>query len=161
MYIPSTTGQFKEECAGLCCGRLTFTRCWVINEVHRILQASVGTTTRYLLLRGICNDTTRNLRNKDSKWYIQGRARGIENTCLCFSTQKHYAIYVLVPKSIMKFMFSTVYRVTQKDFYARPYMCMSDLRHNNDNDELELITPHIIIIIIIIIFIYCNWVVTR
>ena len=29
--------------------------------------------------------------------------------------------YVLVPKSFMKFMFSPVYRVTQKDFYARPY----------------------------------------
>jgi hypothetical protein len=29
--------------------------------------------------------------------------------------------YVLVPKSFMKFMFPTVYRVTQKDFYARPY----------------------------------------
>ena len=29
--------------------------------------------------------------------------------------------YVLVPKNFMKFMFSTVYRVTQKDFYARPY----------------------------------------
>jgi len=29
--------------------------------------------------------------------------------------------YVLVTKSVMQFMFSTVYRVTQKDFYARPY----------------------------------------
>jgi len=29
--------------------------------------------------------------------------------------------YVLVLKSFMKFMFSAVYRVTQKDFYARPY----------------------------------------
>jgi len=36
-------------------------------------------------------------------------------------------------------MFSTVYRVTQKDFYARPYMRMRDLRHNSDNDDLELI----------------------
>ena len=33
-------------------------------------------------------------------------------------------VYVLVPKSFMKFMFSTVYRVTQKDFYARPYTSM-------------------------------------
>ena len=32
--------------------------------------------------------------------------------------------YVLVPKSFMKFMFSAVYRVTQKDFYARPYTSM-------------------------------------
>jgi hypothetical protein len=32
--------------------------------------------------------------------------------------------YVLVPKSFMKFMFPTVYRVTQKDFYARPYTSM-------------------------------------
>jgi hypothetical protein len=32
--------------------------------------------------------------------------------------------YVLIPKSCMKFMFSTVYRVTQKDFYARPYTSM-------------------------------------
>ena len=30
--------------------------------------------------------------------------------------------YVLVPKNFMKFMFSTVYRVTQKDFYARPLL---------------------------------------
>jgi hypothetical protein len=28
---------------------------------------------------------------------------------------------VLVPESFMKFMFSTVYRVTQKDFYAHVY----------------------------------------
>jgi len=40
-------------------------------------------------------------------------------------------------------MFSTVYRVTQKDFYARPYMRMRDLRHNSD-DDLELITPHML-----------------
>ena len=32
--------------------------------------------------------------------------------------------YILVPRSFMKFMFSTVYRVTQKDFYARPYTSM-------------------------------------
>jgi len=39
--------------------------------------------------------------------------------------------YVLVPKSFMQFMFSTVYRVTQKDFYARPYtsMCAEMLPH--------------------------------
>jgi len=42
----------------------------------------------------------------------------------------------------MHFMFSAVYRVTQKDFYARPHMLMCDLRHNSDNDDLELITPH-------------------
>jgi len=41
-------------------------------------------------------------------------------------------------------MFSTAYGVTQKDFYARPYMRMRDLRHNSD-DDLELITPHILI----------------
>jgi len=34
---------------------------------------------------------------------------------------KKILAYVLVPKSFMEFMFSTVYRVTQKDFYARPY----------------------------------------
>jgi hypothetical protein len=32
--------------------------------------------------------------------------------------------YALVPKSFMKFVFSTVYRVTQKDFYAHPYTSM-------------------------------------
>jgi hypothetical protein len=32
--------------------------------------------------------------------------------------------YVLVPKSFMKFMFSTVYRETQKDFYAHSYISM-------------------------------------
>jgi len=42
-------------------------------------------------------------------------------------------------------MFSTVYRVTQKDFYARPYMRMRDLRHNSDNEDLELITSHMLI----------------
>jgi len=41
-------------------------------------------------------------------------------------------------------MFSTVYRVTQKDFYARPYMRMRDLRHNSD-DDIELITPHMLL----------------
>jgi hypothetical protein len=46
---------------------------------------------------------------------IQGvRTRGI----------KKYIAYVLVPKSFMKFMFSTVYRVTQKNFYASPYTSM-------------------------------------
>ena len=24
-------------------------------------------------------------------------------------------------------------------------MCMRDLRHNNDNDDLELITPHVLL----------------
>ena len=39
-----------------------------------------------------------------------------------------------------------MYRVTQKDCYAaRPYMHMRDLRHNSDNDDLELITPHMLI----------------
>ena len=35
-------------------------------------------------------------------------------------TQK-YMLMFLVLKIFMKFMFSTVYRVTQKYFYARPY----------------------------------------
>jgi hypothetical protein len=37
--------------------------------------------------------------------------------------------YILVPKSFMKFMFSTVYRVTQKDFYAHPYTSMWESDH--------------------------------
>ena len=53
---------------------------------------------------------------------------GHELCALCESwyTTVSYPIhaYVLVPKSFMKFMFSTVYRVTQKDFYARPYTSM-------------------------------------
>jgi hypothetical protein len=60
----------------------------------------------------------------------------------------------------MKFKFSTVYRVTQKDFYAHPYTSMwaPDLRRCIIV-AVELITPHmlintIIIIIIIIIIIY-------
>ena len=42
----------------------------------------------------------------------------------------------------MKLMFSTAYRVAQKDFYARPYTSM--WKHNSDNDDLEL-TPHMLI----------------
>jgi len=42
-------------------------------------------------------------------------------------------------------MFSTVYRVTQKNFYRRPYMHMRDLQHNSDNDDLEVITLHMLI----------------
>jgi len=42
-------------------------------------------------------------------------------------------------------MFSTLYRETQKKFHARPYMRMRDLRHNSDNDDLELITAHMLI----------------
>ena len=42
-------------------------------------------------------------------------------------------------------MFSTAYRLTQKDFYARPYVRKRDLRHNSDNDDLELITAHVLI----------------
>ena len=45
----------------------------------------------------------------------------------------------------MQFMFSTVYRVTQKDFYARPCMRMRDLRHNSDNNDPELIAQHTLI----------------
>ena len=39
-------------------------------------------------------------------------------------------------------MFSTVYRVTQKDFYAHPDTSMC--QHNSDNDDLKL-TPHMLI----------------
>ena len=42
-------------------------------------------------------------------------------------------------------MFSTVFRETQKDLYALPYTSMRDLRHNSDNDDLELVTPHMLI----------------
>jgi hypothetical protein len=45
--------------------------------------------------------------------YIPYRVSGLE-------VQKTHA-YVLVPKSFIKFMFSTVYGVTQKYFYVRPY----------------------------------------
>jgi hypothetical protein len=43
-------------------------------------------------------------------------------------------------------MFSTVYRVTQKDFYAHPYTSMwaPDLRQRI-NEAVELITPHMLI----------------
>jgi hypothetical protein len=46
----------------------------------------------------------------------------------------------------MKFMFSTVYRVTQNDLYARPYTSMwaSDLRQHII-EAVELITPHVLI----------------
>jgi hypothetical protein len=42
--------------------------------------------------------------------------------------------YVLVPKSFMKVMFSTVYIVTQKYFYARPYtFCVTSYSVENIN----------------------------
>jgi hypothetical protein len=43
-------------------------------------------------------------------------------------------------------MFSTVYRVSQKDFYARPYTSMwaPDLRQRII-EAVELITPHMLI----------------
>jgi hypothetical protein len=43
-------------------------------------------------------------------------------------------------------MFSTVYRVAQKDFYARPYTSMwaPDLRQRIF-EAVELITPHMLI----------------
>jgi hypothetical protein len=43
-------------------------------------------------------------------------------------------------------MFSTVYRVTQKDFYAHPYTSMwsPDLRQRFI-EAVELITPHMLI----------------
>jgi hypothetical protein len=68
---------------------------------------------------------------------IQGvRARGI---------QKIFP-YVLVPKSFMKFMFSTVNRVPQKDFNAHPYTSTwaPDLRQRI-NEAVELVTPHMLI----------------
>jgi len=45
----------------------------------------------------------------------------------------------------MQFIFPTVYRVIQRYFYTLPYMRIRDLRHNSDNDDLELITPHMLI----------------
>jgi hypothetical protein len=46
----------------------------------------------------------------------------------------------------MKFVFSTVYRETKKDFYARPYTSMlaSDLRQRIF-EAVELITHHMLI----------------
>jgi hypothetical protein len=46
----------------------------------------------------------------------------------------------------MKFMFSTVYRVTQKDFYAHRYISMwaPDLRQHVI-EAVELITPPMLI----------------
>jgi hypothetical protein len=46
----------------------------------------------------------------------------------------------------MKFMFSTVYRVTQKDLYAHPYTSMwaPDLRQRII-EAVEIITPHMLI----------------
>jgi hypothetical protein len=46
----------------------------------------------------------------------------------------------------MKFMFSTVYRVTKKDFYARLYTSIwaPDLRQRII-EAVELITPHMLI----------------
>ena len=49
--------------------------------------------------------------------------RRVYTGCLRYRFIKIHA-YVLVHKSFMEFMFSTVYRVTQKDFYARPYTSM-------------------------------------
>jgi hypothetical protein len=46
----------------------------------------------------------------------------------------------------MKFVFSTVYRITQKDFYAHRYasMWVPDLRQRII-ETAELITPHMLI----------------
>jgi hypothetical protein len=46
----------------------------------------------------------------------------------------------------MKFMFSTMYRVTQKHFYAHPYTSMwaPDLRQRI-TEAVELIVPHMLI----------------
>jgi hypothetical protein len=46
----------------------------------------------------------------------------------------------------MKFMFSTMYRVTQEHFYAHPYTLIwaSDLRQRII-EAVELITPHMLI----------------
>jgi hypothetical protein len=46
----------------------------------------------------------------------------------------------------MKFVFSAVYRVTQKDFYAHPYTSMwaPDLRQRII-EAVEIITPHMLI----------------
>jgi hypothetical protein len=54
--------------------------------------------------------------------------------------------YVLVPKSFMKFMFSTVNKVTQKDFYVHPYTSKwaPDLRQRIV-EAVEFITPHTLI----------------
>jgi hypothetical protein len=46
----------------------------------------------------------------------------------------------------MKFVFSTVYRATQKDFYAHPYTSMwaLDLRQHII-EAVAVITPHMLI----------------
>jgi hypothetical protein len=67
------------------------------------------------------------------------RVSGLEvhkNTCLCFSTKKLNEIYVS----------STVYRVTQRYFYARPFTSMwaPDFRQRII-EAVQLITPHTMI----------------
>jgi hypothetical protein len=56
--------------------------------------------------------------------------------------------YVLVPKSFIKYMFSTVYRVIQKDVYARcvqqKFRELADLRQLIFETD-EFITPHMLI----------------
>jgi hypothetical protein len=62
-----------------------------------------------------------------------------KNICLCFSNSKLHEIYV-----------STVYRVTQKDFYARPHTSMwapvvARQISKCIIDAVELVTPHMLI----------------
>jgi hypothetical protein len=54
----------------------------------------------------------------ESEWFWSTNTE-----CQDYRYTKIHAL-VLVPKSFMKFMFSTVYRVTKKYFYARPYTSM-------------------------------------
>jgi hypothetical protein len=46
--------------------------------------------------------------------------------------------YVSVPKRFIKFMFSTVYRVTQKDFYARGNISVGVRRGTVYSDRTQL-----------------------
>jgi len=67
--------------------------------------------------------TSQDLAELQTAEMIKNSQRNRCTACPAYRYRKTHA-YDLIPKSFMKFMFSPVYRVTQKDFYALLFTSM-------------------------------------
>jgi hypothetical protein len=84
-----------------------------LNHYNRSRLLSIARPNQFILCSSVCLYIYHHLQVIMILIYRMSGLEVYKNTCLC-----------LVPKSFMKFMFPTVYRVTQIDLYARPYTSM-------------------------------------
>jgi hypothetical protein len=88
---------------------------------YRMSELEVYKNTCYILVPYLLAPWSRVLLEQ-----LTGFAANQEIHRILWNSKVHYRTHkrILVPKSFIKFMFLTVYRVTQKYFYAHPYTSM-------------------------------------